>query len=33
MKSILIIGCGWFGKITAKLLNHSGYSVIGVELG
>ena len=29
MKSILIIGCGWLGKITAKLLINSGYSVTG----
>ena len=29
MKSILIIGCGWLGKITAKLLIDSGYSVTG----
>ena len=29
MKSILIIGCGWLGKITAKRLIDAGYSVTG----
>lgn len=29
MKSIIIIGCGWLGKITASLLIKFGYSVIG----
>lgn len=29
MKSVLIIGCGWLGRITAALLIESGYSVTG----
>lgn len=31
MKSVLIIGCGWLGKITAKLLIKSRYSVTGTS--
>ena len=28
-KNVLIIGCGWLGKITAQLLLNTGYSVTG----
>ncbi len=31
MKSILIIGCGWLGKITAPILLSSGYLVKGTS--